>query len=54
MAAVYRVQDDKLIAVKESDGVSSLKAGRDIRRLEADYTRGWYAAISQDIWGSKA
>lgn len=54
VAAVYRVKDGKLIAVKESDGVSSPKAGRDTRRLEADYTRGWYAAISQDIWGSKA
>ena len=51
VAGVYRAEDDKVVEIEGSGGVSPLDAGPDFRRAEADYGAGWYASICADIWG---
>ncbi len=51
VAAVYQLQGDSIKGVKGAGGVSPSDAGAQFRRQEAAYTRGWYASITQDIWG---
>lgn len=51
VAAVYRVQDGTIGGVPGSGGVSPGDATAAVRRQEANYARGWYASITQDIWG---
>lgn len=51
VANVYRYQDGSIKAVEGSGGVSPSDATADFRLQEARYTRGWYASITQDIWG---
>ena len=51
VAAVYRVQDGTIGGVPGSGGVSPGDATTAFRRQEANYARGWYASITQDIWG---
>jgi sulfide dehydrogenase [flavocytochrome c] flavoprotein subunit len=51
IAAVYRVVDGKLVAVEGSSGVSPLQASDEVRALEADYARSWYANITADTFG---
>jgi NADPH-dependent 2,4-dienoyl-CoA reductase/sulfur reductase-like enzyme len=50
IAAVYRVQDDAIVTVPGSDGVSPLDAPDETRALEAEYTRSWYANITADTF----
>lgn len=50
VAAVYRVEDGKTVAVKGAGGVSP-KGGVNAKK-EAGYARDWYASITEDIWGS--
>lgn len=50
VAAVYRVEDGKTVAVEGAGGVSPL--GGENAEAEAGYTRDWYASITEDIWGS--
>lgn len=52
VADVYRLQDNKLVAAP-GGGVSALQAPAEVRKAEADYAFGWYAAITQDTWGTK-
>lgn len=49
VAAVYKLENGKTVAVKGAGGVSP-KDGN--KRLEAVYAQGWYDAITQDIWKS--
>jgi sulfide dehydrogenase [flavocytochrome c] flavoprotein chain len=51
IAAVYRVVDEKIVAVDGSSGVSPLNAPAETRALEAEYATSWYANISADTFG---
>src|SRR5690606_29223074 len=54
VAGVYRAADGKVISVEGSGGVSPADADAAYRKREAEYTLGWYSAITQDIWGTVA
>tara|TARA_B100000315_G_scaffold247262_1_gene275744 strand:+ start:985 stop:2268 length:1284 start_codon:yes stop_codon:yes gene_type:complete len=51
VAMVYGFANGKIIKMKGSGGLSPSGANAEYRSKEADYSRGWYASISQDIWG---
>ncbi len=51
VAMVYGYEDGKIVKVKGSGGLSPTGASSEFRRKEADYARGWYESISNDIWG---
>ena len=51
VAAVYRYVDGAIAGVAGAGGVSPANAPRQFRAQEANYARGWYAAITQDSWG---
>jgi sulfide dehydrogenase [flavocytochrome c] flavoprotein chain len=53
VAGVYEVHENYLREVPGSGGVSPLQAPEDFRQREAMYASAWYAAITQDIWGTK-
>jgi len=50
IAAVYRVNNDKIFAIPGSEGISPLDAPDQIRAQEAEYTRSWYANITADTF----
>jgi hypothetical protein len=50
IAGVYRVVDDVIVTVEGSDGVSQLDAPDEVRVLEAEYARSWYANIVTDTF----
>jgi NADPH-dependent 2,4-dienoyl-CoA reductase/sulfur reductase-like enzyme len=52
VAGVYRVKDGKIVEVEGAGGVSPRQAEPAFRRKEAEYGRGWYAAIAADTWGT--
>jgi hypothetical protein len=54
VAGVYEVAEGKLAEVKNSGGVSPRQASDEFRKLEAQYGVGWYNAIAQDSWGTRA
>ena len=51
VAMVYGFKDGKIIKIKGSGGVSPSGTGTSFREKEANYARGWYESISNDIWG---
>jgi sulfide dehydrogenase [flavocytochrome c] flavoprotein chain len=51
IAAVYRVVDEKIVAVDGSSGVSPVNADAETRTLEAEYARSWYTNITADTFG---
>lgn len=51
VAAVYKYQDGAQAGVEGAGGVSPSGETSSFRRREAEYTRAWYAGITQDIWG---
>ena len=51
IAAVYRVVNDKLVAVEGSSGVSPMEAPAETRTQEAEYARSWYTNITADTFG---
>jgi sulfide dehydrogenase [flavocytochrome c] flavoprotein subunit len=51
VAAVYQFDDGSIKGVQGAGGVSPADADRNFRRMEANYTRGWYESITTDIWG---
>lgn len=53
VAGVYKAENDQIISVPGSGGLSPANAPAAIRRNEAAYAVGWYNAISQDIWGTQ-
>ena len=54
IVGVYEVYNGQLRKVPDSGGVSPMGADPLFRQLEAEYARGWYAAITQDVWGTPA
>lgn len=50
IAAVYRVENDKITIVPGSNGTSPLDAPDAIRALEAEYAHSWYANITADAF----
>ena len=51
VAAVYNVQDGKIVEVEGAGGLSPADADDAFRQQEADYANGWYDSITQDIFG---
>lgn len=51
VAAVYKVQDGKMIAVPNSGGVSPAQADPAFRKAEARYGESWYKANTAEVWG---
>lgn len=51
VAMVYRLEDGKISTVEGAGGVSPKEVDAEFRHREADYARGWYASITEDIWG---
>lgn len=50
IAGVYEMQDG---IIKEiAGGVSQMGASTQVRKMEADYARGWYKSITADVWKS--
>jgi NADPH-dependent 2,4-dienoyl-CoA reductase/sulfur reductase-like enzyme len=50
ITGVYRVVDDAIVTAPGSDGISPLDASDEIRALEAEYARSWYANITADTF----
>lgn len=50
ITGAYRVVHQKLVAVAGSEGTSPLDAPPEVRRLEAEYARSWYANIVADVF----
>jgi sulfide dehydrogenase [flavocytochrome c] flavoprotein subunit len=50
VAAVYRMGESGIVAVKDAGGVSPKDAAQAFRRDEARYSVGWYQSITSDIW----
>ena len=52
VASVHRIGDDgTIISVPNSGGTSAANASADVRKLEAEYARGWYKSITQEMFG---
>ncbi|TVR96298.1 MAG: cytochrome C [Rhodospirillales bacterium] len=52
VAGIYHVVDGKIAEVEGSGGVSPREAPDAFRTREARYGAAWYAAISNDTWGT--
>ncbi len=50
VAAIYRMDGNKIAGVKGAGGVSPTGAQYQFRKKEADFAEGWYASIAQDSW----
>lgn len=50
IAAVYRVENEKITIAPGSNGTSPLDAPDSTRALEAEYARSWYANITADTF----
>ncbi len=50
VTSVHTITEKGFTPVKDSGGVSPLSRDAEFRKLEADYARGWYAAIVKDVW----
>jgi sulfide dehydrogenase [flavocytochrome c] flavoprotein subunit len=51
VAMVYDFADGKIVKVEGSGGLSPSGASAEFHKSEANFARGWYDSISQDIWG---
>jgi sulfide dehydrogenase [flavocytochrome c] flavoprotein subunit len=51
VAAVYRFHDGEITGVEGAGGLSPSDADQFVRIKEARYARGWYDAITDDIYG---
>ena len=51
VAAVYEMQDGIIGKVKGAGGVSPMGADAGVRKMEANYARGWYKSITANTWG---
>ncbi|MBF6058215.1 NAD(P)/FAD-dependent oxidoreductase [Thiomicrorhabdus heinhorstiae] len=50
VAAVYHMQDGKIVGIEGAGGVSPHGATLQFRKMEATYANGWYKNITADIW----
>jgi sulfide dehydrogenase [flavocytochrome c] flavoprotein subunit len=51
VAAVYRLEEGKIVSVKGSGGVSPAQASDAQRKLEAEYAHAWFKNVTTDIFG---
>ena len=51
VAAVYNLSENNIVKVKGSGGVSPPNAKHSVRREEANYAKGWYDSITNDMFG---
>lgn len=51
VAAVYRLENGKIVAVEGAGGTSPLDASAWERKMEATYARSWFDNITADIFG---
>lgn len=51
VAAVYRLENGKIVAVEGAGGTSPLNASAWERKMEATYARSWFDNITSDIFG---
>ncbi len=51
VAAVYKITDGKLDAVKGSGGVSPAEANAEFRKREVIYGHSWFTNVTDDIFG---
>ena len=51
VAAVFDMVDGEIERIEASRGISRMDATRQERRLEANYARGWYRSITDEVWG---
>lgn len=51
VAAVYQLEEGKIVSVKDSGGVSPADASDTARKLEAEYARAWFDNVTADIFG---
>ena len=51
VAAVYRLENGKIVAVPGAGGTSALDASAWERKMEATYARSWFDNITADIFG---
>lgn len=52
VAAVYELQEGKMVKVEGAGGVSPMGADMEFRKHEANYAFGWYKSIVTDLWKS--
>ncbi len=50
VAMVYGYEGNKIVAIKGSGGLSPSGSSDGFHNREANYARGWYESITQDIW----
>jgi len=51
VAAVYKLSDTGIVAIKDAGGVSPMDADATFREAEARYAQGWYDSLTADVWG---
>lgn len=51
VAKVYRSTADGIVGIDGSGGLSPMDAGADVRAHEASFAAGWYASITQEMFG---
>jgi sulfide dehydrogenase [flavocytochrome c] flavoprotein chain len=51
VAMVYGYENDKIVKIKGSGGLSPSGANDAFHEQEARYAEGWYESIAKDIWG---
>lgn len=50
VAAVYRLNEGKIVKVEGAGGVSPKDGDESFRNAEALYAQGWYASITSDMF----
>ena len=51
VAAIYQVQDGKIVSVKDAGGMSPLEASERDRKVEAAHAVSWYKNITTEMFG---
>jgi sulfide dehydrogenase [flavocytochrome c] flavoprotein subunit len=51
VAAIYQVQDGKIVSVKDAGGMSPLEASERDRKVEAAHAVSWYRNITNEMFG---
>lgn len=51
VAGVYEPKEKQWLKIKGAGGISPRNASRDVRRVESDYARHWFATITREVFG---
>jgi len=51
VAAVYQVQDGKIVSVKDAVGMSPIETSQRDRKVEAAHAVSWYKNITTEMFG---